>query len=70
MPIQGIQLEGEVEWQTVKTTGFTAESGKGYPCNTTGGAFTVTLPASPSTNDIIGIVDYAGTFSSKNKRSC
>ena len=64
MAIQGIQLEGEVEWQTVQTTGFTAEAGKGYPCNTTGGAFTVTLPASPSTNDVIAIADYAGTFAS------
>jgi hypothetical protein len=51
-----------VEWQAVQTTGFTAVAGKGYPCNTTAGAFTATLPASASVGDQISIVDYAGTF--------
>jgi hypothetical protein len=50
------------QWQSVQTTGFTAESGKGYPCNTTSGQITVTLPASPSVGDYVHIVDYAGTF--------
>jgi hypothetical protein len=49
-------------WQSVQTTGFTAVSGRGYPCNTTSSAFTVTLPASPSVGDYVQIVDYAGTF--------
>jgi hypothetical protein len=49
-------------WQSVQTTGFTAVTGRGYPCNTTSSAFTVTLPASPSVGDTIQIVDYAGTF--------
>ena len=49
-------------WQSVQTTGFTAVAGRGYPCNTTSSAFTVTLPASPSVGDYIQIVDYAGTF--------
>ena len=39
-------------------------SGKGYFCNTTGGAFTATLPASPSAGDIVGLKDYAATFGS------
>ena len=51
-----------IAWQAVQTTGFTAVAGKGYPCNTTAGAFTVTLPASASVGDQIAIVDYAGTF--------
>jgi hypothetical protein len=51
-----------IEWQAVQTTGFTAVAEKGYPCNTTAGAFTVTLPASASVGDEIALVDYAGTF--------
>ena len=53
-------------WQSVQTTGFTAVAGRGYPCNTTSSAFTVTLPASPSVGDYVQIVDYAGTFATNN----
>jgi hypothetical protein len=55
-------LSGLISWQSVQTTGFTASAGRGYPCNTTSAAFTVTLPASPSVGDQVAIVDYAGTF--------
>lgn len=56
-----------IDWQsTIQTTGFTAASGKGYFCNTTGGAFTATLPASPSAGDIVGLKDYAATFGSNS----
>ena len=51
-----------IAWQSVQTTGFTAVAGRGYPCNTTSAAFTVTLPASPSAGDEVIILDYAGTF--------
>ena len=53
---------GLIAWQSVQTTGFTASAGRGYPCNTTSSAFTVTLPASPSVGDTIILLDYAGTF--------
>jgi len=53
---------GGLNTQAVQTTGFTAVAGNIYPCNTTSAAFTVTLPASPSLGNQIGIVDYAGTF--------
>ena len=63
----GFGRNGTVNWQTsIKTSGFTAVSGEGYFCNTTGGAFTVTLPASPSVGDIVAVKDYAGTFNSNN----
>jgi hypothetical protein len=59
-------ISAGTSWQSVQTTGFTAVAGRGYPCNTTSGAFTVTLPASPSVGDYIQIVDYAGTFATNN----
>jgi hypothetical protein len=52
--------------QVVQTTGFTAVAGNIYPCNTTSAAFTVTLPASPSTGDQVAIFDYAGTSATNN----
>jgi len=53
---------GGLNLQAVQTTGFTAVAGNSYPCNTTSAAFTVTLPASPTAGNQIGIIDYAGTF--------
>ena len=56
-----------IDWQSsIKTTGFTAVSGEGYFCNTTGGAFTATLPASPSAGAIVAFKDYAATFATNN----
>ena len=63
----GFGRTGTVDWQTaIKTTGFTAVSGEGYFCNTTGGAFIVTLPSSPSAGDIVAVSDYANTFDTGN----
>jgi hypothetical protein len=62
-----ISADGTADWDTtVKTSGFTATANKGYFCNTTSSAFTVTLPSSPSAGDEIVIVDYAGTFATNN----
>ena len=59
----GFGPTGAVSWDTTaKTSGFTAVSGTGYFCNTTSAGFTVTLPATPSAGDIVGLIDYAGTF--------
>ena len=63
----GFGRTGTVDWcATAKTSPLTAESGKGYFVNTTGGAVTVTLPSSPSAGDIVSIKDYAGTAASNN----
>ena len=63
----GFGRTGTVNWVTTKkTTSFTAVSGEGYFCDTSGGAFTLTLPASPSAGDIVGFKDYSGDFSSNN----
>jgi hypothetical protein len=63
----GFGRTGTVDWDTTaKTTGFTAVSGVGYFCNTTAGAFTVTLPASATAGDILAFKDYAGTWATYN----
>jgi hypothetical protein len=63
----GFGRTGTVDWQTsIKTTSFTAASGEGYFVNTTSGAITVTLPASPSVGDIVSVKDYAQTFDTNN----
>jgi len=59
-------VSGGTSWQAVKTTGFTAVAGEGYFCNTTSGAFTMTLPASPTIGDEVSFIDYAGTFDTNN----
>ena len=63
----GFGRTGTVDWQTgsIKTATFTAASGEGYFCNTTGGAFTVNLPAG-SAGAIVSIQDYNNTFDSNN----
>ncbi len=59
----GFGRTGTVDWQTsVKTADFTAVSGEGYFVNTTSGAITMTLPASPSVGDIVSVKDYAYKF--------
>ena len=63
----GFGRTGTVDWDTTaKTAGFTAVSGNGYFVNTTSGAITVTLPATPSAGDIVALQDYAGTWGTNN----
>ena len=63
----GFGATGAASWDTtVKTTGFTAVSGVGYFVNTTAGAITVTLPASPSAGDVVAVADYANTADTNN----
>ena len=64
----GFGRTGAVNWQTTKkTANFTATSGEGYFCDTAAsGAFTLTLPSSPSAGDIVGLKDYNGNFATAN----
>jgi hypothetical protein len=56
---------GGISWTKI-TAATTAVKSNGYICDTSGSAFTLTLPASPATGDAIQIVDGAGTFDSAN----
>ena len=49
------------QW-AIKTTNYTAVAGDALLVNTTSGAITITLPASPTANDVVRFADYAGTW--------
>jgi hypothetical protein len=57
-----------VNWDTTaKTANFTAVSKVGYFVDTTFRCtITVTLPATPSAGDIVGLVDYARNIGDTN----
>ena len=63
----GFGRSGTVDWQTgsIKTSTFTAANGEGYFANTSGGAFTMNLPAG-SAGNIVSVVDYTNTFQTNN----
>lgn len=48
------------------TQAATLAVGRKYMCNTSGGGFIVTLPATPAQLNKIVISDYAGTFGTNN----
>jgi len=62
----GFGRTGTVDWDTTpKTATFSAVSGNGYFCNTSGGVFTVNLPAG-SAGAIVSVADYAATWQTNN----
>ena len=46
----------------ILTANATLTTGQRVFANTTGGIFTITLPATPTADDTVAIADYAGTF--------
>jgi hypothetical protein len=57
---------GGITYTTTKTSNYTAVANDGVLTNTTAGAFTVNLPASPSNGDQVIVADAAGTWGTNN----
>jgi hypothetical protein len=57
---------GGITYGAVKTTTYTAVANDGVLTDTTGGAFTVNLPATPATGTQVFIADSAGTWGTNN----
>jgi len=61
------EVTGGASWQAVITADpSNAVAGNGYFCNTSGGAFSLTLPTSAAIGDFVSFIDYAGTFDTNN----
>jgi len=61
--VPGASAEGAF---TIETTSFSAAAGMRYGVNTTGGAITATLPATPSTGQAIFFADAGGAYATNN----
>jgi len=58
---------GGIAWQPVITADpNNAVAGRGYFCNTSAAAFTVTLPTTATIGDKLSFIDYAATFDTNN----
>lgn len=57
---------GGMIWAVITADPAPAVNQHGYMCNTSGGAFTVTLDAAPADKNIISILDAASTFNTFN----
>jgi len=57
---------GIIQNWIVKTTTYTAVNKDAIAANTSGGAFTITLPATPSTGDSVTFADSGHTFNTNN----
>ena len=53
------------DWES-KTANYTALSGDALLLDSSGGAFTVTLPASPMEDDFVDFADGAGSLGTNN----
>ena len=53
-------------YNLTKTGNYTAVAGDKILCDTSGGAFTITLPASPSAGDEVHVLDATASFDSNN----
>ena len=57
---------GGITYTTTKTANYTAAANDGVLTNTTAGAFTVTLPASPANGAQVVVADAGGTWGTNN----
>jgi len=65
VPLGYLQTNYGKAWQVI-SSGYTAVAGDRLMINTSGGGFTVNLPASPVRGDAVHFIDYGGTLSSQN----
>lgn len=64
-PLRVNAAETSVEWAAAAirlTANYTASPGDRLECDTTGGAFTVTLPATPQPGDVVTVFDGGATI--------
>jgi len=57
---------GGITYTTVKTSSYTAVDSEGVQTNTSGGGFTVTLPATPAVGDQVIVIDTASSWAANN----
>jgi hypothetical protein len=57
---------GGIAYTAVKTSNYTAAANEGVQTDTSGGAFTVTLPATPSVGDQVFVTDSGGAWATNN----
>lgn len=75
LPLTGGTMTGAItfasgqvflKWIYKNATYNPAVIGDAILADTSGGAFTITLPASPASNDYVAVADYKGTFATFN----
>ena len=61
-----LNTKSHINYNLTKTANYTAVAGDKILCDTSGGAFTITLPASPSAGDEVHVLDATASFDSNN----
>lgn len=64
--VSQLPAAGGITYTTVKTSNYTAAANDGVQTDTSGGVFTVTLPATPAVGDQVFVVDSAGSWANNN----
>jgi hypothetical protein len=64
--VSQLPAAGGITYTTVKTSNYTAATNDGVQTDTSGGAFTVTLPATPAVGDQVIVTDSGGSWATNN----
>jgi hypothetical protein len=64
--VSQLPAAGGITYTAVKTSNYTAAANEGVQTDTSGGAFTVTLPATPSVGDQVFVTDSGGAWATNN----
>ena len=65
LSFSGAVPDSKRDWET-KTSAYTAVSGDALLLDSSGGGFTITLPASPQPDDYVDFADGAGSLGTNN----